>query len=261
MASQRLDLVLVERGLVQSRAAARRAIIDGAVTVDGATADRPARRISGSVVVEVDGEAQRVSRAGSKLSHALDVFAIDVEGRRALDAGASTGGFTEVLLGRGASLVVAVDVGHHQLHDRLSRHPRVEKHEGVNVRHLRQGELGDRFDLATADLSFISLTKVVEGLTSQLLDRADVVLLVKPQFEVGPELVARGGIVRSAAARREALAQVAASWAHAGWNVQDATVSPIRGGDGNAEYLIWLRRNPGIDAASRFEAMTREDIP
>lgn len=260
MASQRLDLVLVERGLVASRAAARRAIIDGAVTVDGAKADRPARRISDSVAIEVGGGAHRVSRAGSKLSHALDHFAIVVGGRRVLDAGASTGGFTEELLARGAAMVVAADVGHGQLHERLRDDPRVENHEGVNVRHLREGDLGDRFDLLTADLSFISLTKVVDGLTSQLVERADVVLLVKPQFEVGPQLVASGGIVRSATARRDALTRVAGAWAEAGWRVRGATSSPIQGGDGNIEYLVWLRRAPGMNAAVRFEVLTREEI-
>ncbi len=255
MASQRLDQLLVERGLVLTKAAARRAIKDGAVMVDGRPADKPARRTASTVMIEIDEEAQRVSRGGRKLAHALQHFPVQVEGMRALDAGASTGGFTETLLTAGAASVTAVDVGHGQLDPRLAADRRVTSIEGVNVRSLSAGALGAPFDLLVADLSFISLTKVAAGLASQIHQHANVILLVKPQFEVGPDLVDRGGIVRSDDAREAALHGVAAAWSAVGWQVQDGQRSPVRGGDGNIEFLLWLTRSEAAEIASLFRKM------
>lgn len=259
MAPPRLDQLLVERGLAQSRASARRAIKDGAVTVDGLTASKPARRTASSVAIEVDQQAQRVGRGGRKLAYALARFPIELEGRRAFDAGASTGGFTEELLRAGVASVHAVDVGHGQLAPELAGDTRVTNIEGTNVRALTSGALGAPFDLLVADLSFISLTKVASGLTSQISLDADVILLVKPQFEVGPLHVDRGGIVRSGAAREQALLDVAASWQALGWHVHDAAVSPVRGGDGNIEFLVWLRHGEGPPSVAALRAVAAEE--
>ena len=227
--------------------------------VDGSPARKPARQTASSVDIEIDDEARRVGRGGRKLAHAFLQFPIDPVGRRALDAGASTGGFTEELLRAGAESVVAVDVGHDQFDAQLAADPRVKSIEGVNVRSLTAGALGGPFDLLVADLSFISLGKVAQGLATQISQHADVVLLVKPQFEVGPKQVDRGGIVRSGEARRQALVDVAAAWAQLGWHVHGAVRSPVLGGDGNIEYLMWLRGAPGLDMTATFEDLATQE--
>lgn len=242
----RLDEALVERGLVPTRSAARRAIDDGTVLVDGKPATKPALKTTTQARIELTAR-QHVSRAARKLLAALDFFEVDVARCRALDAGASTGGFTEVLLERGASAVVAVDVGHDQMTTRLRVDPRVTLLEGTNVRHLTAAEVGGPIEVLVADLSFISLTKVVDGLAPHLAPSADVVLLVKPQYEVGPAHVGRGGLVRSGSAHRRAIAGVLASWMEAGWHARAGMVSPILGGDGNTEFLVHLRAEQGAD--------------
>lgn len=266
MTDGRLDAALVERGLARSRTSAARLIADGLVTVNGRPAVKPALRVGAGDVVDVAPTDSYVSRAAHKLLAALDAFAMPVAGRLALDAGASTGGFTQVLLERGAERVVAVDVGHGQLVPELARDPRVSAHEGVNVRDLDPARLAEltgserRPDLVVADLSFISLRQVLPALRSVATDDADFVVLVKPQFEVGRSGV-REGIVRDPALRADAIRDVL--WA--AWDLRLGTAglvaSPIAGTNGNREYLAWLTAAAGPPDAvlepDRLAALTR----
>jgi 23S rRNA (cytidine1920-2'-O)/16S rRNA (cytidine1409-2'-O)-methyltransferase len=235
---RRLDTELVRRGLVGSRARAVEAIEGGRVTVAGAPASSAARQVSGDEPIILTGDAPRfVSRGGLKLDAALERFAIDVNGRRCLDAGASTGGFTDCLLQRGASEVVAVDVGRGQLDWRLRNDERVRVMERTNLRHLALDTLGAPCDLAVADLSFISLVTVAPALVRLTTGDAAMVLLVKPQFEAGKGRVGRGGIVRDPSVHRAVLSEVNEGLARAGVVVTDLMVSPLRGADGNVEFL------------------------
>lgn len=198
-----------------------------------------------------------VSRGGIKLAAALDHFATDglsVSGRAALDAGASTGGFTDCLLQRGASSVVAVDVGHGQLAWSLRQDPRVRVLERTNVRDLTAADLGGAVDVVTADLSFISLRTVAPALIAVATPGADHILLVKPQFEAGPERVGKGGIVRDLAVRRAVLGEVVAGVADAGLGVLGVVASPITGADGNVEFLAWARQGPARVSAADLDA-------
>jgi 23S rRNA (cytidine1920-2'-O)/16S rRNA (cytidine1409-2'-O)-methyltransferase len=218
----------------------------GAVLVGGTVADKPSRLVAESDPIVIDAGGRRfVSRGGDKLEAALERFPISVRDRRCLDAGASTGGFTDCLLERGAAVVVAVDVGYGQLHPRLRDDPRVEVHERTNIRSLGDGG-GDRFELIVADLSFISLTTVAPVLVAALAaPGADLVVLVKPQFEVGRVEVSRGrGVVRDQTLRRAALEKVASALVSAGATIMGAMASPVLGPAGNAEYLLWARTPP-----------------
>ena len=243
---RRLDTELVRRGLAASRESARRLVERGAVLVGGALADKPARLVAESepvVVIDPDGRAF-VSRGGEKLAAALDRFMIAVSGRRCLDAGASTGGFTDCLLRRGASTVVAVDVGYGQLDARLRGDPRVLVLERTNVRALRPESVGgDPFDVLVADLSFISLVTVAPVLAGDLATPgADIVVLVKPQFEAGRTEVSRGkGVIRHPEVRRAALERVASAFASQGATIMGAMASPLLGPAGNAEFLLHAR--------------------
>jgi 23S rRNA (cytidine1920-2'-O)/16S rRNA (cytidine1409-2'-O)-methyltransferase len=221
------------------------------VTVAGAPADKPARLVDPGEAVELLGPPPRfVSRGGEKLDAALDRFAVDVAGRTAVDAGASTGGFTDCLLQRGAAAVVAVDVGHGQLHEKLRADPRVDVRERVNVRHLAPGYLDPPAGVVVADLSFISLTTVAPGLFALAAPGADVVALVKPQFEAGRQEAAKGrGVIRDPEVRAAALVSVGARWHALGAAIMGAMVSPIRGADGNVELLLHARApGHGLDA-------------
>lgn len=244
----RLDQVLVSRGLARSRTHAAKLIADGKVSSDGELLLKAAQQISEDVRLEVQphAEDEYVSRAGHKLAGALMAFpAIAVEGKRCLDAGASTGGFTDVLLRRGAERVVAVDVGHGQLVPSLRQDPRVSVHEGLNVRYMAPDDIGGRVGLTVADLSFISLTLVLEPLASCTEPGGDLVLMVKPQFEVGRERLSRSGVVTSEGERRRAVEQVAMSAVDAGLELRGLAASPLPGQDGNVEYFLWLRRSIG----------------
>ena len=191
-----------------------------------------------------------MSRAGDKLAGALDRFALDVTGLRAVDAGASTGGFTDCLLQRGAAAVVAVDVGYGQLHERLRADPRVELHERVNVRDLGPGDLGDPVPLVVADLSFISLRTVLANLAALAAPGADLVLLVKPQFEAGRQEASRGrGVIRDPVVWRRVLGEVASAVEARGGAIMGAMVSPITGADGNVEFLLHARTAPSAATA------------
>lgn len=252
--SERLDTTLVLRGLAPSRTRAQLLVRDGRVRVDGALVGRPAARVTADqhvLVAEPTDEAASawvtqgwVGRGALKLRHALDAWGpqgLAVAGRRSLDVGASTGGFTQVLLARGAEHVVAVDVGHGQLHPDLATDPRVTDLWGTSIRDVGPDTLGGPAAVVVADLSFISLRTVLPVLVSVLAADGDAVLLVKPQFEVGRAGLARGGVVRSPRLRQEALRGVLSSAAEHGLAVHGILRSPVTGGHGNVEYLLWLR--------------------
>lgn len=245
----RLDLELVRRGLARSRTHAAKLIADGAVSVAGVPVARASHTVDddSDILVAATAHDRYVSRAGHKLAGALEAFpAIAVRGSRCLDAGASTGGFTDVLLQEGAADVVAVDVGHGQLVDLLRRDARVHVHEGVNVRDLTPEQIGGPAALTVADLSFISLTLVVASLAACTDPGGNLLLMVKPQFEVGRERLARTGVVGSDGERRRAVTAVAEAAARAGLDLHGLARSPLPGQDGNVEYFLWLHRpSPG----------------
>ncbi len=215
----------------------------GQVLVGGAVAERPARLVAAGEPVAVLGPPARfVGRGGAKLDAALDGFSIDVRGARAVDVGASTGGFTDCLLQRGAARVTAVDVGRGQLHERLRADPRVRVLERTNIRTDAASLGAERFDLVVADLSFISLRSVVEQLAALCRPGGDVVVLVKPQFEAGPREASRGrGVIRDPEVWRRALLGVITAWQAAGATMMGLMVSPLRGADGNVEFLAHFR--------------------
>ena len=234
----RIDRTLVKLGLFESRASARAAIEAGRVRVDGVTITKPAQEISEDAVIEAEPVHPYVSRGGLKLVHALEAFGVDPAGRRCLDIGASTGGFTEVLLLAGAAHVVAVDVGRGQLHPRIAGEARVTNHEATDARSLTADMLGEAPSLLVCDASFISLEKLLEVPLSLAAPAADFVGLFKPQFQVGRKNVGRGGIVTDLAAADAAAEQFDAWMNEKGWPIHAWTASPISGGDGNAERLF-----------------------
>jgi 23S rRNA (cytidine1920-2'-O)/16S rRNA (cytidine1409-2'-O)-methyltransferase len=241
---------MVRRGLASTRTQAQTLIDERRVLVGGSPADKSGRMVDTAEPVVVSGPPPRfVGRGGEKLDAALDRFALDPQGLTVLDAGASTGGFTDCLLQRGARRVVAVDVGRGQLHERLRADPRVDSRERTNVRTLTPDMLQDApFPLLVADLSFISLRTVAPALTGLLAPAADAVVLVKPQFEAGRREVSAGrGVVRDPDVWRKVLLDVASAWESQGATMIGAMVSPLRGADGNVEFLAHLR--PGAPAA------------
>ena len=241
----RVDAELVRRGLARSRQQAAELIDAGLVRVDGMPAVKPATAIAVTAALTVadTGERSWVSRGAHKLIGALDAFGLNdqVAQRRCLDAGASTGGFTEVLLDRGAYQVVAVDVGYGQLAWSLRSDSRVVVIERTNVRDLTAEAIGGPVDFVVADLSFISLSTVLPALTCCASQDADIVPMVKPQFEVGKDLVGAGGVVREPELRADAVLSVAARAAELGWHTVDVTASPLPGPSGNVEYFLRLR--------------------
>ena len=244
MPRERADRLLVALGHFDSRASARAAIEAGCVTADGKPVTRPSEKLLPEARIVALPAHPYVSRGGLKLAHALDVFGVDPAGRTCLDLGASTGGFTQVLLARGAGHVVAVDVGRDQFHTRLRGEPRVSLHEGRDARTLEAGDLPQPPGLIVADVSFISLSKLLEIPLSLAAGRADLVALFKPQFEVGRAHIGKGGRVRPDAPVDAAAAALGEWLAGQGWAVAGWTDSPIAGGDGNAERLIQARRLP-----------------
>ncbi len=257
MARRRLDAELVRRKLARSREHASQLIAAGRVTVGGTTASKPATQVetSAAVVVRADeNDPDYVSRGGHKLAGAFAAFVprgLKIEGRRALDAGASTGGFTDVLLRAGAGHVVAVDVGYGQLAWSLQSDERVTVKDRTNVRELTLDQIdGVPVDLVVGDLSFIPLGLVLPALVGCAAPDADLVLMVKPQFEVGKERLGSGGVVRSAALRAEAVTAVATRAAELGLGVLGVVASPLPGPSGNVEYFLWLRAGaPALDPA------------
>ncbi len=240
MTRLRLDQLLVDRGLAPSRAAAQALLLAGEVELMGAGTRtlKPGQLVATDAVLSVRAGRRWASRAAEKLASALDAFAIDPSGRACLDAGASTGGFTDLLLARGARIVFAVDVGRGQLLDRLARDPRVVSMERTNLRDLRS--LPEPIDLATLDLSFISLRLVLPAVRGLLAADGHVVALVKPQFEAGRDAVPRGGVVRDPATHRAVLLAFGGHAAEAGLAPRALIASPIAGADGNREFLALL---------------------
>lgn len=241
----RLDILLTQKKLVRSRTEAQELIAAGQVIVDGVKILKPSQSFAPSSKLDILGQPRRfVSRGGEKLEAAVEAFNISAGNKRCLDVGASTGGFTDCLLQRGAAHVTAVDVGHGQLDPTIAENPRVESHEGLNVRTLTRDDFPSKFDLIVVDLSFISLCLVLPVIAGFLAEEGDLICLVKPQFEVGRSGLGRGGIVRSARLRSDAVGRVQASARDYGYRVLGSVESPLRGGDGNIEYLLWMRLTP-----------------
>jgi 23S rRNA (cytidine1920-2'-O)/16S rRNA (cytidine1409-2'-O)-methyltransferase len=239
---RRLDVALTERGLVASRERARAVILAGQVTVDGRVVSKAGTAVAAEARVElVQPDHPYVGRGGLKLAHALDAFGVRVDGRQALDIGASTGGFTDVLLQRGASRVVALDVGHGQLDWRIRTDARVVVIEGLNARFLSMQDLPGPVDLVVIDVSFISLTQILPRVPQVLRDGADVIPLVKPQFEAGRDEVGKKGVVRDPQVQARAIERVTSAAAEAGLARIAMTPSPITGAEGNQEFLLHLR--------------------
>lgn len=238
----RIDQLLVERGLAPSRARAQALVMAGKVLVDGAVVDKAGRSVAEDAAVEVTAaDHPWVSRGGVKLAAALDAFGIDPTGKSCLDVGASTGGFTDVLLSCGASRVVALDVGHGQLDWKLRNDPRVDVREGVNARTLAPEDVPGPFDVISVDVSFISLRLVLPALVPLLAAGGDLVALVKPQFEAGRREVGKGGVVRDPEVREGAIAAVIDGAASLGLRCVGRVESPIRGPAGNREELAHFR--------------------
>ncbi|WP_417493780.1 TlyA family RNA methyltransferase [Maricaulis sp.] len=246
----RADLYLVQHGLIETRAKAQEAIAAGMVTVDGETITKASHKIAEGAVVQARPAHPYVSRAALKLVAGLDRFGIDPAGRTCLDVGSSTGGFTQVLLERGASRVYAVDVGRDQLHPSLRSDSRVVSMEGVDARSLTGSAFTQAPSLIVCDASFISLLKVIPRPMSLAANQADLIALIKPQFEVGKAGVGRGGLVKSAKERARAVCEVRAALdGLEGFVVSEVMECPVKGGDGNQEYLIAAHRNVDSDSA------------
>ena len=238
---QRIDKLLTERGLAPSRERAQALIIAGRVLVNEQKVDKPGAAVDAEAVIRLLGDDLRyVSRGGLKLERALEHWNISVTGRTCMDVGASTGGFTDCLLQHGAAKVIAVDTGYGQIDMKLRNDPRVELHEKRNARYLKKGDVGEA-ELVAMDVSFISATLVLPAVV-EASGAKQIVVLVKPQFEVGRELVGKGGIVRDESAQRGAVERVSSCLRELGFEVGEAIESPIMGAEGNREWLVWGKR-------------------
>jgi 23S rRNA (cytidine1920-2'-O)/16S rRNA (cytidine1409-2'-O)-methyltransferase len=255
MSEMRLDHWLVAAGLVKSRSQATRLIRAGAVKVDGKHIDKPARMVTAKNLVELVRKERYVGRGGEKLEFALGNFNVQALGKNCLDVGASTGGFTDCLLQHGAAGVLAIDVGHDQMDAGLRQDPRVRCLEGINARQLESQAFGVEFDLMVCDVSFISLTLVLPGILGQAAEQAELIALIKPQFELASQALNRKGVVRSDSLRGQAVDKVV-SWFRniVDWKVCAVELSPVVGGDGNREYLLYAKRNQtGIRSGQSFK--------
>jgi 23S rRNA (cytidine1920-2'-O)/16S rRNA (cytidine1409-2'-O)-methyltransferase len=264
----RLDAELVRRGLARSRDHAAELVASGRVTVSGGVATKPATAVTTDVAIVVRDDPDReeyVSRGGHKLAGALAAFGpagFRVEGRRCLDAGASTGGFTDVLLRAGAAEVVAVDVGYGQLAWSLRQDDRVTVHDRTNIREITAELIDGPVDVVVGDLSFISLLLVLEPLIGVIRKDGDLALMVKPQFEVGKSRLGKGGVVRDPGLRAEAVATVAGAAAGLGWGARAVATSPLPGPSGNVEFFLWLRHGPAEIGVHEIErAVQGADAP
>ena len=241
---QRLDVLVVERGLAKSRTKAQALILAGQVVVDDQRVDKPGTLISETAELRLKGEVlPYVSRGGLKLKGAIDAFGIDVRGKVCADVGASTGGFTDCLLQEGAARVHAIDVGYGQLHEKLRHDPRVISRERVNARYLTEAELPEPVDVLVIDVSFISLKQVLPAALERLAPGGLLIALVKPQFEAGREQIGKGGVVRDPEARAQAIAGVRAFVEERGLSILGLTDSPIAGPAGNLEALLIARKD------------------
>jgi 23S rRNA (cytidine1920-2'-O)/16S rRNA (cytidine1409-2'-O)-methyltransferase len=264
----RLDAELVRRGLARSREHASELVAAGRVKVSGAVATKPATGVTTDLAILVTDDPTDpgyVSRGGHKLAGALAAFAplgLAVAGRRCLDAGASTGGFTDVLLRNDAAQVVAVDVGYGQLAWKLQQDERVQVHDRVNIRDLTLEMIGGPVDVVVGDLSFIGLALVLDALISVTAPDGDLALMVKPQFEVGKERLGKGGVVRDLSLRTEAVVGVAEAAARKGWGARAVTTSPLPGPSGNVEFFLWLKAGePTIGAAEIAAEVEGSPLP
>jgi len=253
---RRIDQLLADRGLCPSREQARRAVLAGEVKVDGEVVTKAGHLVDEDAELSVAEKPRFVSRGGTKLEGALDDFGLDVQGLRVIDVGASTGGFTDCVLQRGAAEVTAVDVGYGQLAWSLRSDPRVRVFERTNIRTADAEALGAPFDLAVVDVSFISLRTVFESVVALLGESGQLVALVKPQFEIGKGRVGKKGVVRNESDHAEVLDNVRAAVEEAGWVVRGLTFSPITGPEGNIEFWLWAARE-GVAADVEPEAVAR----
>ncbi len=264
MSKQRLDLLLVERGLLSSRAQAQRAISAGLVLVNGQIIDKPGAQISIDAQIELKGPPRYVSQGGLKLEEALRAFHIDVTDKICLDIGASTGGFTDCLLQHGAKRVYAVDVGKGQLDWKLRTDPRVTVLEELNARYLKREQIGETVDVATVDVSFISLRLIVPPLKELVKPKGDLICLVKPQFEAGREHVQRGGVVRDSSVHQRVLEDLARFVTEQlALSVVNATFSPIKGPAGNIEFFLHIVSEPQKSAPldwARLVEQARQEL-
>lgn len=256
---ERLDSELVRRGLVPSRSRGAAVVLAGQVLVDGRPARKPGERVAptAAVVLRVPDHPY-VGRGGRKLEAALDRFTVSPDGLSCLDVGASTGGFTDCLLHRGARRVVAVDVGYGQLAWRLRTDPRVVVRERVNARHLTAEHVPEPVDLVVCDVSFISLAKVLPAVGGRVRPDGAAICLVKPQFEAGPADVPPGGVVRDPVVHRRVLLAFTAAAANLGWGLYGLMASPLRGADGNVEFLALLHRGAGLGSGELIDAALAE---
>ncbi|MEO0883612.1 MAG: TlyA family RNA methyltransferase [Pseudomonadota bacterium] len=241
----RIDLLLVERGMFASRAAARASIDAGLVKVAGRRIDKPSAKVDREADIAAEPAHPYVSRGGLKLAHALDVFGIDPARYHCADLGASTGGFTDVLLQRGADRIVAIDVGRNQLHPNIRRSPKVTAKEQTDIRSVSSEDIDPHIQLLVADLSFISLEKALPTVLDFMSGGTDLVALFKPQFQVGRDYVGKGGIVSNSDAVKRAKTRFDTWLTDRGWRVLGWSDSPISGGDGNQEYLVHARKRGG----------------
>lgn len=247
MAKERLDKLLVDRGFVENRTRAQALILAGQVLVNEQRVDKPGHAIDIDAEIRVKGETLRyVGRGGLKLEAALREFKIDPTGKRCIDIGASTGGFTDCLLQKGAARVWAIDVGHNQLAWKLRQDPRVVVIEGQNARDIQPDQFGERFDIATVDVVFISLTKILPAVRRCLGDDGDCIALIKPQFEIGKGEVGKGGIVTDPLKHRRVLREVVDAAREIGFRLMGLIESPILGGAGNREFLVHLKCAQGV---------------
>jgi 23S rRNA (cytidine1920-2'-O)/16S rRNA (cytidine1409-2'-O)-methyltransferase len=258
MAKQRLDLLVVERGLVATREKARAMIMAGEVLVDGKVVDKPGSPVKPEAEITLVGKPRFVSRGGDKLAAALNIFPVNVAGRIAADVGASTGGFTDCLLQSNVAKVYAIDVGYGQIALPLRNDPRVVVIERTNARHLER--LNEPVSLVVIDASFISLRLLLPTIKGWLTPQADIIALIKPQFEAGPDAVGKGGVVRDSAVHRRVLLEVLSFVSNIGLQPGGLIMSPLKGPAGNTEFLAWLcwgHERPSADTEALIEAVTK----
>jgi len=250
---ERLDILLVEKGFFATREKAKSAIMAGEVLVDGEKFNKAGRIVkSDSNISAIKKETTYVSRGGEKLEKALKVFNVNVKGKRVIDVGASTGGFTECLLKSGAEKVYCIDVGYGQLAWKLQKDNRVVVIDRTNIRYLTAVKFDDLFELATIDVSFISLDKVLPAVYNLIKERGKVVALIKPQFEAGREFIQKGGLVKKAEVHQMVIERVGEKAQKIGFSIQGLTFSPLKKTSGNIEYFIFLIKNSGKDKANNF---------
>jgi len=258
---ERLDILLVEKGIFPTREKAKSAIMAGEVLVEGERVNKSGQRIKAeSNISVIKKETAYVSRGGEKLEKAIKVFNINVKGKRVIDVGASTGGFTDCLLKFGAKKIYCIDVGYGQLAWKLQKDSRVVVIDRTNIRYLNADKFDDLFELATIDVSFISLDKVLPAVYNLIGERGEVVALIKPQFEAGREFIQKGGLVKKAEVHQVVIERVGEKAQKIGFGIQDLTFSPLKKASGNIEYLICLVKNSGKDKMNNFPQIVEEVV-